>query len=144
MAEKVYEEQDIRKVLDDSLRNKENCKISGSTGSGKTAIVKAWLEENKQKVNGIFIDGCTLRVYSGVMREKNGLMLIGQLFSNEMIDNITSLPNRVVVVDNYHLLDWKAQNHLLLLCDHLIVDEREADGFKELDNIEFVCAILTE
>ena len=60
-----------------------------------------------------------------------------------MIDKILSMPHRVIVVDNYHLLSAEQKQHVALLLDRYVIDDREEDGFRRLDNIEFVCLIET-
>lgn len=139
----LYIESEYTKQLDNSLATKENLMLSGLTGTGKTSIVKSWLNHNKDKVNGYYIDAAKLQECSGDIREKNGLTLFGQVFTSEAIDNMLALPNRVIVVDNYHLLPDNPKNHILLLCDGYVVDDREESGFKKLDNLEFVCLIKT-
>ena len=139
----LYIESEYTKQLDNSLATKENLMLSGLTGTGKTSIVKSWLNHNKGKVNGYYIDAAKLQECSGDIREKNGLTLFGQVFTSEAIDNMLALPNRVIVVDNYHLLPDNPKNHILLLCDGYVVDDREESGFKKLNNLEFVCLIKT-
>ena len=139
----LYIESEYTKQLDNSLATKENLMLSGLTGTGKTSIVKSWLNHNKGKVNGYYIDAAKLQECSGDIREKNGLTLFGQVFTNEAINNMLALPNRVIVVDNYHLLPDNPKNHILLLCDGYVVDDREESGFKKLNNLEFVCLIKT-
>ena len=139
----LYIESEYTKQLDNSLTTKENLMLSGLTGTGKTSIVKSWLNHNKDKVNGYYIDATKLQECSGDIREKNGLTLFGQVFTSEAIDNMLALPNRVIVVDNYHLLPDNPKNHILLLCDGYVVDDREESGFKKLNNLEFVCLIKT-
>ena len=53
------------------------------------------------------------------------------------------MPHRVIVVDNYHLLSAEQKQHVALLLDRYVIDDREEDGFRRLDNIEFVCLIET-
>ena len=144
MADDFYMENPTTEQLDYSLKTKQSVMLSGPSGTGKTAIVKSWLEHNKDKVNGYFIDCAYFRKCSGNLREKNGLTLIGQVFTDEEIDNLLSLLNRVIVVDNFHLLSKEQQQHIALLADGYVVDGREANGFRKLDNLEFVCAIKTE
>ena len=127
----LYIESEYTKQLDNSLTTKENLMLSGLTGTGKTSIVKSWLNHNKDKVNGYYIDATKLQECSGDIREKNGLTLFGQVFTSEAIDNMLALPNRVIVVDNYHLLPDNPKNHILLLCDGYVVDDREESGFKK-------------
>lgn len=117
--------------------------LFGLTGTGKTSIVKSWLNHNKDKVNGYYIDAAKLQECSGDIREKNGLTLFGQVFTSEAIDDMLALPNKVIVVNNYHLLPDNPKNHILLLCDGYVADDREESGFKKLDNLEFVCLIKT-
>lgn len=141
--EKIYVESDTTKKLDDALATKQSLILCGPTGVGKTAIVKSWLYHYKDKVNSTYIDGSTLPKCFGKLRYKNGLTLIGQEFSNKEIDTMAATPNLVVVMDNYHLLSKEQRHHVLFLCDGYVVDEREQNGFKRLDNIEFLCCIKT-
>ena len=143
LEDDLYIESEYTKQLDNSLATKENLMLFGLTGTGKTSIVKSWLNHNKDKVNGYYIDAAKFQKCSGGIREKNGLTLFGQVFTSEAIDNMLDLPNRVIVVDNYHLLPDNLKNHILLLCDGYVVDDREESGFKKLDNLEFVCLIKT-
>ncbi len=144
MDDEYYCENEITKTLDAALRDKKSVMISGLTGSGKTAITNSWLEHNKDKINGYYIDSAFIRAFSGEKRVKNGLTLLGQVFTDQVIDNLLSLPHRVVVVDNYHLLSADLKYHILLLTDGYVVDGREKSGFKKIDNLEFVCLIKTE
>ena len=143
MGDEFYIESEITRLLDEALITKENLMIQGLTGSGKTSIVKSWLNHYKDKVSRFYLDASVMEECSGDILKKNGLTLYGQLFSSETIDELASLKNAVVVVDNYHLIEKTVKDHIMLLCDGYVVDEREPSGLKELDNIEFVCLIKT-
>lgn len=141
--EEIYVDCKITRMLDQALKCKKSTMISGLTGSGKTPIVKSWLTHNKDKINGYYIDGTSLSICPGPTLEKNGLSVSGQIFTSKTIDAILSLPHTVVVVDNYHLLSDEIKQHVLLLCDGYVVDAREETGLKKLNNLEFVCVIMT-
>lgn len=142
--DEIYVDCQITLALDNALKHKENIMLTGLSGSGKTAITKSWLTHNKDKVNGYWIDCPLLRKCVGKELVKNGLHLIGQLFSNDEIDKMASTPNLVVIADNYQYASNEQKMHICLLCDGLVVDEREESGFKAIDNLEFVCSIKTE
>lgn len=138
-----YMDNEYTRELDRSLKTKENLMIKGLPGCGKTSIVESWLRHHKEEVNGYYIDGGTLPTCLGERRKKNDLILDGQLFDSQVIDKILSMPHRVIVVDNYHLLSAEQKQHIALLLDGYVIDDREEDGFRRLDNIEFVCLIET-
>lgn len=140
----IYVDCQITSALDNALKYKENIMLTGLSGSGKTAITESWLTHNKDKVNGYWIDCALMRKCVGKEFIKNGLHLIGQLFSNDEIDKMASTPNLVVIADNYQYVSNEQRKHLFLLCDGFVVDEREESGFKAIDNLEFVCSIKTE
>lgn len=139
-----YVENDITMQLDHSLDTKQNVMISGPSGIGKTAIVKSWLKHNKDKVNGYYIDCAYIHEHHTDRHEKNGLTLFGQVFSSRTIDYMAASPHTVIVADNYHLLKGNLKNHILLLCDGYVVDNKEENGLKKLNNLEFVCLIETK
>lgn len=141
--EEIYIDCKITRMLDQALKCKRSTMISGLTGSGKTPIVKSWLVHNKDKINGYYIDGTALSICPGETIKRKDLVLLGQMFTSETIDTVLSLPHTVVVVDNYHLLSDEVKEHVLLLCDGYVVDAREETGLKKLNNLEFVCAIMT-
>lgn len=143
MDNKNVQRNSTKIKLDNALIRSENILVSGLSGFGKTAIVKEWLEENKDKINGYYIDGTFLQKCSGEVRQINDLKLCGQMFSSDEIDTILSLPKRVIVVDNYNLLSDEQKYHILLLSDGFVIDNREESGLKRLDNLEFVCLIET-
>ena len=129
--------------MNQALENHGNVMLRVSFGSITDLIVDDWLDDNKDKVNGYHLDCTRFCVQSGEERHKNGLTLIGQAFTSEEIDAIASIPHMVVVADKYERLHGIYKNHVLLLCDGYIVDEREESGFKKLDNLEFVCVLET-
>lgn len=143
MSEDFYIENEYTKELDKSLITKENLMLTGPTGVGKTAIVKSWLNHNKDKINGYYIDAATISNCGSEILQKDDLTLIGQIFSSETIDLLTLLSNLVIVVDNYHLISKSVKEHIMLLCDGYVVDFRQQNDFKKINNIEFVCLIKT-
>ena len=142
--DEFYEDCQITMTLDDALEYKENVMLNGLPGTGKTAITKSWLAHNKDKVNGYWIDCPLMRKCIGKELVKNGLRLIGQVFSNDEIDKMASTPNLVVVVDNYQYISKEQETHIYLLCYGFVVDGREESGFKKIYILEFVCSIKTE
>lgn len=142
--DEIYVDCQITSTLDNALKHKKSIMLTGLSGSGKTAITKSWLTHNKGKINGYWIDCALMRKCVGKELIKNGLHLIGQLFSNDEIDKMASTPNLVVIADNYQYVSDEQRKHLFLLCDGFVVDEREESGFKAIDNLEFVCSIKTE
>ncbi len=138
-----YIENEITSQLDESLKTKGNCMIQGLSGFGKTATVKSWLKHNGDKVNGLCLSASSICHYPGCARQKDDLTLSGRIFSEEEIDHMASMPNLVVVIDDYQRINPAVKWHILLLCDHYVVDEREKSGFKKLGNLEFVCLIKT-
>ncbi len=144
MGDDMYIESETTKQLDNSLKNKSNISLCGPTGCGKTAIVKSWLKHNEDKINSFYIDcACLKDIKIGKMIIFKDLTLMGQLFDNETIDAMASMPNLVIVADNYHWGSYNIKSHMLLLCDRYIVDSRSKTGFVKLDNVEFVCIIKT-
>lgn len=147
IRKKSMEEKDVNlqrtitRILDRGFDLKEGVVISGMKGSRKTQIVKQWLSDNKDKLNGYYIDGVTLSLFPGPTIKKEDLILSGQIFDSETIDILSSLPHRVIVIDNYHMLSDDIQSHILLLCDGYVVDNREKTGLKKLPDLDFVCVI---
>lgn len=84
----IYIECELTEALDDSLKNKQYLEVDGPTGTGKTSIVKSWLNHNKDKISWIYFDGANLKDYQGEMLFAGNLILSGQLFSSEEIDNM--------------------------------------------------------
>lgn len=135
----------ITDVLDKAYEQHENCIIQGLSGFGKTASCKQWLEDHPE-INGIWLDGAQLRTSDvmtfGKIYERNDLVLVGQKFSDDLIDRMCK-PNTVIIVDDYHLLDDNAKMHVLLLCDGYAIDERCEDGFRVLPDKRMHCMIKT-
>lgn len=145
MEEENYIECELTEQLDNSLKNKEDLEVSGPTGTGKTAIVNSWLNHNKDKINFMYFDGATLKDCKGELIPVRDLILSGQLFSSDEVDELCSLPNLVVVVDNYHLASSNVKQHIKLLKRFgCVIDQRDSKNvLKKLDNLEFVCTIET-
>lgn len=140
----IYIECELTEALDDSLKNKEYLEVNGPTGTGKTSIVKSWLNHNKDKISWIYFDGANLKDCQGEMFFVGNLILSGQLFSSEEIDKMLAKANLVIVVDNYQFLSSNAKQHIQLLSRGYVVDQREKEKtFKKIDNLEFVCKIET-
>ena len=134
-------EGEIRKQLNYSLKTKENFILVKDICGSYLLEVKYWLEDNKDKVNGYIIDGSSNFNLNGVTRQITDLTLVGQAFTNEEIDKLSSTPNLVVIVDNYDSLDNNSKSHILLLSDGYVIDEREEDGIKKINNLEFVTIV---
>lgn len=139
--EDISLQRSITRILDRGFLLKKGVVISGLKGSRKTQIVKQWLSDNKDKLNGYYIDGVKLSIFSGPTRNRKDLILSGQIFDSETIDMLSCLPHRVIVIDNYHMLSDDIQSHILLLCDGYVVDNREKTGFKKLSNLDCVYVI---
>lgn len=135
-------ELEVKKSLDIALKHQRRLTIKGPEGSGKTSIVQSWIEDNKDKINSIYFDGTKLKDHVGLMEFAAGLILTGELFTNEEIDKIVSTPNLVIVVDNYESLSINAKEHVKLLMKGYLIDRREEKRvLRHIDNLEFVCAI---
>ena len=72
-------QSDIMTVLNDALKERQNVMIQGLPGTGKTSIVLQWLEDHREEINGVFIDGASLnlRLLSETSRRLNGLTVKG-------------------------------------------------------------------
>ncbi len=136
----------IYDALDMACLTCQPAMIRGLTGSGKTAIVRQWLEEHPQ-YNGVWFDAADLVARTPSIdakrRKKTDLTLIGQKFTADEIE-LMRKPDTIIVVDNYHLLDNETKSHVLLLCDRFVVDESEEYPFVELPDVITVCAIATD
>ncbi len=142
--EEFYVECELTEALDNSLKNKKYLEIDGPTGTGKTAIVKSWLNHNKDKINSMYFDCATLKDCEGELFYIGKFILSGQLFSSEEIDHLASLPNLVIIVDNYHLASSNVKQHIQLLSYGYVIDQREKENvFKKLTNLEFLSVIST-
>lgn len=130
----------IKEKLEEAYTKKQNMHFNGPAyETGR--IIRQWLDDNKNKVNGYYLNGPLFKIFSDSKNSLNGLSLKGQLFADNEIDNFASLPNRVIVINDYQLMDVEAKKHIMLLADGYVIDSREENGYKKLDNIRFVCII---
>lgn len=96
----------IEEMLNQSLENHGNIMVDqAACGPITDFLIDCWLDGNKDKVTGYHLDCTSLCILSGEERHKNGLTLIGQVFTSEEIDAIASIPHMVVVADKYEFLD---------------------------------------
>lgn len=131
---------DVKAKLEEAYVQKENLHLKGPAyETGRT--VRRWLEENKDKVSGYYNNGPLLKPFFDKKITVNGHSLKGQIFASNEIDNIAAYPNRVIVVNDYQLMDDNAKEHIALLEEGYVVDSREKTGYRKLDNIRFVCVI---
>ena len=131
---------DVKAKLEEAYVQKQNLHLMGPAyETGRT--VRRWLEENKDKVSGYYNNGPLLKPFFDKKITVNGHSLKGQIFASNEIDNIAAYPNRVIVVNDYQLMDDNAKEHILLLEEGYVVDSREETGYRKLDNIRFVCVI---
>lgn len=131
---------DVKAKLEEAYAQKQNLHLMGPAyETGRT--VRRWLEENKDKVSGYYNNGPLLKPFFDKKITVNGHSLKGQIFASNEIDNIAAYPNRVIVVNDYQLMDDNAKEHIALLEEGYVVDSREKTGYRKLDNIRFVCVI---
>lgn len=131
---------EVKVKLEEAYTQKQNLHLMGPAyETGRT--VRRWLEENKDKVSGYYNNGPLLKPFFDKKISVNGHSLKGQIFASNEIDNIAAYPNRVIVVNDYQLMDDNAKEHILLLEEGYVVDSREEKGYRKLDNIRFVCVI---
>ena len=131
---------DVKAKLEEAYVQKQNLHLMGPAyETGRT--VRRWLEENKDKVSGYYNNGPLLKPFFNKKITVNGHSLKGQIFASNEIDNIAAYPNRVIVINDYQLMDDNAKEHILLLEEGYVVDSREEKGYRKLDNIRFVCVI---
>lgn len=131
---------DVKAKLEEAYAQKQNLHLmSPAYETGRT--VRRWLEENKDKVSGYYNNGPLLKPFFDKNITVNGHSLKGQIFASNEIDNIAAYPNRVIVVNDYQLMDDNAKEHISLLEEGYVVDSREKTGYRKLDNIRFVCVI---
>lgn len=131
---------DVKAKLEEAYAQKQNLHLMGPAyETGRT--VRRWLEENKDKVSGYYNNGPLLKPFFDKKITVNGHSLKGQIFASNEIDNIAAYPNRVIVVNDYQLMDDNAKEHISLLEEGYVVDSREKTGYRKLDNIIFVCVI---
>ena len=127
--------------LEEAYDKKQNLHLVGPVyTTGK--IVRNWYEKNKERVTGFYFDGPNLNAYL-----TKALSIFGrkaQIFASDLIDYLASCPNLVITIDNYQFMDETAKQHILLLQEGTVIDNREESGFKKLNNIRFVCLINTE
>ena len=137
-------QSDIMTVLNDALKERQNVMIQGLPGTGKTSIVLQWLEDHREEINGVFIDGASLnlRLLSETSRRLNGLTVKGQLFTQDELASFRQ-PDTVIVFDNYQTCSRDVKSHINLLADKLAVDESEEAEIIQFDSIVFVCPIVT-
>ena len=154
--EDLYFENDLTKHLDEALDYAKNKRkgsttfvpIMGSTGSGKTSIVKSWLEHHKLK--NWFFSACrpigevevecypelseepSVRVVSGsdlerILTPKKKKIKV--LFSSMDIDNVDE--NTIVVIDDYDRADIETRAELEALIRYgKVIDPRVEDNSK--------------
>ena len=131
---------DVKAKLEEAYVQKQNLHLMGPAyETGRT--VRRWLEENKDKVSGYYNNGPLLKPFFDKKITVNGHSVKGQIFASNEIDNIVAYPNRVIVINDYQLMDDNAKEHILLLEEGYVVDSREEKGHRKLDNIRFVCVI---
>ena len=131
---------EVKAKLEEAYAQKQNLHLMGPAyETGRT--VRRWLEENKDKVSGYYNNGPLLKPFFDKKITVNGHSLKGQIFASNEIDNIVAYPNRVIVINDYQLMDDNAKEHIALLEEGYVVDSREKTGYRKLDNIRFVCVI---
>ena len=131
---------EVKAKLEEAYAQKQNLHLMGPAyETGRT--VRRWLEENKDRVSGYYNNGPLLKPFFDKKITVNGHSLKGQIFASNEIDNITAYPNRVIVVNDYQLMDENAKEHISLLEEGYVVDSREKTGYRKLNNIRFVCVI---
>lgn len=130
----------IKAKLDEAYHKKQNLHLFGRIYK-TSRVVRDWFKENEDKVAGYYVIGPLQKTFFDKTLFLNGHTVKGQIFVSDEIDNIASYPNRVILVDEYQLMDKNAQEHILLLQEGYVVDFREEKGYKKLDNIRFVCVI---
>lgn len=131
---------EVKAKLEEAYVQKQNLHLTGPAyETGRT--VRRWLEENKDKISGYYNNGPLLKPFFDKKITVNGHSLKGQIFASNEIDNIAAYPNRVIVVNDYQLMDDNAKEHISLLKEGYVVDSREKTGYRKLDNIRFVCVI---
>ena len=131
---------DVKAKLEEAYVQKQNLHLMGPAYETGRAV-RRWLEENKDKVSGYYNNGPLIKPFFDKKITVNGHSLKGQIFASNEIDNIAAYPNRVIVVNDYQLMDDNAKEHILLLEEGYVVDSREKTGYRKLDNIRFVCVI---
>ena len=134
------DEDGVKAKLEEAYSKKNNLHLIGPAYETGRAV-RHWLEENKNKVSGYYNNGPFLKQFFDKTIDINGHTVKGQIFASNEIDNIVSCPNRVIVVNDYQLMDGNAKEHILLLEDGYVIDSREEKGYKKIDNIRFVCVI---
>ena len=155
---KVIDVDEIKSQLDNSLLlsnfktavgksniERPNLLFEGPTGIGKTGVIREWIDEHKDKINPYYLDGCYLKKVTSLNEEviKNDLKLSSQLFSSDEIDKLSSLDKLVVVIDNFNLLSNLVKNHIYLLSDGYVIDNREDTKLKEISNLLFYVIVIT-
>lgn len=131
---------EVKAKLEEAYGQKKNLHLTGRAyETGRT--VRRWLEENKDRVSGYYNNGPLLKPFFDKKITVNGHSVKGQIFASNEIDNIAAYPNRVIVVNDYQLMDENAKEHISLLEEGYMVDSREEKGYRKLDNIRFVCVI---
>ena len=107
--------------------------------TGRT--VSGWLEKNKDRVSGYYDHEHFLKMFFAKTRSLNEHNVKGQIYASNEIDNIASYPNRVIIINEYQFMDEKSKEHISLLEEGYVVDNREEKGYRKLDNIRFVYVI---
>lgn len=133
----------VSKELDYALEMRQSVRFDGYSGTGKTAMVRQWMNHHKEDIHGIFLDGAVQPKCSGEIRFRGDLVLKGQFFTSDFIDELLASKNIVVAVDNYQKLNEYQKYHFLLLCDGYVVDEREKSYYRQIPGMAFVCFIKT-
>jgi len=151
----LYIESNITRLLDDKLKESKESKdflrpcamVRGLTGSGKTPIIKSWLNHNNLKY--LFIDAQSMSLSSveveytdwdSVFNGENMVTLtkiepsvkkkyIDVLLTSSDID-LMNEGNTVVVIDNYDWAPYQVRKHLL----NLFLNQVAADPRSESDN----------
>ena len=109
--------------------------FEGLTGSGKTAMIRAWAEKKKDEINFVEFDASNLIVYT-----VDGESIV---FSSAEIE-LMSKDDTVVFIDNYqYMRKDTAQQINRLLDDKIVRDPANPKEEKTLEKILMVVAART-
>ena len=132
----------IEKTLDKYLKRARvkkgellNVMFVAETCMGKTAMISKWAKKHEEDIHFYNLDAPNLHPQK--LQWKDGI-ISDVMFSSQEVDNL-NMANTVIFIDQFSMAKRETCDQLLRLVQKReVVDPREADGVKRLDNVLFI------